>query len=137
MTPKQIALVQESWKQVQIVSEVAAAMFYARLFAIAPPLRSMFRGDMTEHGRKLMTMISLAVGGLHRLETIVSGVQALGRRHAGYGVRDEHYDTVAAALLWTLAQILGEDFTSEVEQAWVTAYTLLADIMKDAARVPA
>jgi hemoglobin-like flavoprotein len=137
VTPKQIALVQQSWKQVQNVSEAAAAMFYARLFAIAPSLRPMFRGDMKEQGRKLMSMIAFAVGNLHRLETIVPGVQALGRRHAGYGVRDEHYDTVASALLWTLEQGLGEDFTSEVKQAWVSAYTVLANTMKDAAKVPA
>ena len=51
----------------------------------------------------------------------------------GYGVRPEHYDTVAAALIWTLEKGLGEAFTPEVKDAWVAVYTLLAQTMKDAA----
>ena len=49
-------------------------------------------------------------------------MQALGRRHAGYGVRPEHYDTVGAALLWTLEQGLGDAFTDDVRAAWAEAY---------------
>lgn len=137
MTPKQIELVQQSWSHVQAIAESAAGMFYERLFTLDPSLRSLFRGDMKEQGRKLMAMIGFAVKGLARLEQLVPGVQALGRRHAGYGVRDQHYATVAAALLWTLEQGLGNAFTSEVRDAWAAAYTLLADTMKDASRIAA
>jgi hemoglobin-like flavoprotein len=137
MTPNQIEMVQRSWNQVLPIAEAAAQMFYDRLFTLDPSLRSLFRGDMKEQGRKLMTMIGFAVKGLTRLEQLVPGVQALGRRHAGYGVRDEHYATVAAALLWTLEQGLGEAFTAEVRDAWTTAYGLLANTMKDAARLAA
>jgi hemoglobin-like flavoprotein len=137
MTPKQIELVQQSWSQVQPIAETAAGMFYERLFTLDPSLRSLFRGDMKEQGRKLMAMIGFAVKGLSRLEQLVPGVQALGRRHAGYGVRDQHYATVAAALLWTLEQGLGDSFTQEVREAWTIAYGLLASTMKDASRVAA
>jgi nitric oxide dioxygenase len=80
-----------------------------------------------------MKMLAVAVGGLDRLETIVPAVQALGVRHAGYGVTTAHYDTAAAALLWTLGQGLGDAFTPEVEAAWVAAYTVLATTMQAAA----
>lgn len=137
MTPDQIELVQRSWSRVLPISEAAAQMFYDRLFTLDPSLRPMFRGDMKEQGRKLMAMIGFAVKGLTRLEQLIPGVQALGRRHAGYGVRDEHYATVAAALLWTLEQGLGDSFTAEVHAAWTTAYGVLANTMKDAARLAA
>jgi hemoglobin-like flavoprotein len=137
MNPKQIALVQRSWNDVLPIAETAAQMFYERLFDLDPSLRPLFRGEMKEQGRKLMAMISFAVKGLTRLEQIVPGVQALGRRHAAYGVRDEHYATVAAALLWTLEQGLGDSFSAEVREAWVAAYGVLANTMKDAARVAA
>ena len=137
MTPKQIELVHQSWSQVQPIAETAAQMFYDRLFTLDPSLRSLFRGDMKEQGRKLMAMIAFAVKGLTRLEQIVPGVQLLGRRHAGYGVRDEHYATVAVALLWTLEQGLGDSFTAEVREAWTAAYVLLANTMKDASRLAA
>ena len=104
MTPRQIALVQESWKLVQPIADKAAKLFYMRLFSLEPPVQRLFTGDMTEQGRKLMSMISVAVNSLARLESIAPAVQALGRRHAGYGVQKHHYAVVEAALIWTLAQ---------------------------------
>jgi hypothetical protein len=58
----------------------------------------------------------------------------LGRRHAAYGVKDEHYGTVGAALLWTLGEGLGADFTPEVKDAWTSVYGTLATTMREAAR---
>ena len=133
MTPDQIGLVQDSFKQVEPIAETAAALFYDRLFALDPALRPLFRGDMTEQGRKLMQALTIVVKGLTRLDKILPAVQDLGRRHVHYGVQDRHYDTVGAALLWTLEQGLGEAFTPPVKDAWATAYGLLAGAMKAAA----
>jgi len=108
-------------------------LFYGRLLEMDPSLKPMFRGDIKEQGRKLMQMLAFAVKGLDRLHEIVPAVREMGRRHAGYGVRDEHYDTVAGALLWTLEKGLGEAFTPEVKSAWVSVYTLLAGTMKSGA----
>src|SRR3990170_73805 len=107
MTPKQIELVQGSWKKVLPIADTAAELFYGKLFALDPSLKPLFNGDIKEQGRKLMAMISVAVTGLTRIETIVPAVQDLGRRHVKYGVKDKHYDTVASALVWTLGQGLG------------------------------
>ena len=137
MTPRQIELVQSSWQLVVPVAEDAAQLFYVRLFSLDPSLKSMFRGDMTEQGKRLMAMIDFAVKALTRLDSLLPGLRALGERHGRYGVRDEHYDTVAEALLWTLQKGLGEAFTPEVKQAWVAAYGVLSSTMKDAARVEA
>lgn len=138
MTPEQIAQVQESWKAVEGISETAADLFYNKLFDTDPALKPLFKsGDMKEQGAKLMKMIGVAVNGLSRLETIVPAVQQLGVRHAGYGVKDADYDTVAGALLWTLGQGLGDAFTDDLKAAWVEAYTLLATTMKDAAAAEA
>jgi len=133
MTPRQAQLVKESFSKVAPIAEQAAALFYGRLFEIAPDVRPLFKGDIKEQGRKLMATIGLAVGSLETLPELVPVVQDLGRRHAGYGVRSEHYDVVAQALLWTLEQGLGSDFTPEVKEAWTTVYTILADTMKQAA----
>ena len=133
MNQKQIELVQSSFAEVLPIAETAAALFYDRLFELDPSLRPMFRGDMKEQGKKLMDMIAVVVVNLRNLDRLVPGIQALGARHAGYGVQDEHYDTVGAALIWTLGQGLGEAFTDDVRDAWVAAYTILATTMKDAA----
>lgn len=137
MTPEQVTLVKESWAQVVPIAEQAAELFYAKLFELDPTLREMFPNDMQDQGRKLMATISTAVSALDRLDTIVPTVQELGRRHVGYGVKEEHYETVGAALLWTLEQGLGEAFTPPVKAAWTETYTLLAATMKTAARAAA
>lgn len=134
MIEEQIKLVQDSWAKVVPISETAAELFYGRLFELDPSLKPMFKTDIKEQGKKLMTMIGVAVKGLTNLESIVGAVQDMGKRHAGYGVKDEHYDTVAAALLWTLEKGLEDAFTEEVKAAWVETYTLLATTMKDAAK---
>lgn len=137
MTPKQVELVQGSWKKVMPIADTAAALFYKRLFELDPALQGLFKSDMKEQGRKLTAMISVAVGGLTRLESIVPAVQDLGRRHVKYGVKDQHYETVGSALVWTLEKGLGDVFTPEVKEAWLTTYGVLAKTMKDAAKVPA
>ncbi|MEX0732177.1 MAG: globin family protein [Aquisalimonadaceae bacterium] len=133
MTPEQKTLVQDSFAEIVPIADQAAALFYQRLFVLDPTLRPMFKGDMDEQGRKLMKMIGTAVNGLDRLEDIVPAIQHLGRRHVTYGVRDEHYNTVGAALIWTLEQGLGEAFTAETRMAWIEVYGILATTMKDAA----
>ena len=130
MTPHQKMLVQTSFAQVAPIAETAAGLFYAKLFELDPSLRPMFKGDIKEQGRKLMHMLAVAVSGLDNLGILVPVIKSLGKRHVGYGVRDEHYETVAVALLSTLELGLGEAFTDEVREAWVTVYWLLADTMK-------
>jgi len=134
LTERQKTLVQQSFATIQPIADDAAALFYRRLFEIDPSLQKMFRGDMADQRRKLMQMLTAAVKGLDRLEQLVPVVEDLGRRHATYGVDDAHYDTVGAALLWTLEKGLGDAFTAEVEAAWVTVYGLLAGTMKKAAK---
>jgi len=133
MTPEQIKLVQDSWAKVVPISETAAELFYGKLFELDPSVRAMFKGDMKEQGRKLMAILNTAVNALTKLETIVPAVQDMGRRHVDYGVKDEHYDTVGEALIWTLGEGLKDDFTDETKGAWLAVYTLVATTMKEAA----
>jgi hemoglobin-like flavoprotein len=133
MTPEQKTLVRESFAKVAPIAPAVAAMFYARLFELDPSLRPLFKGDMREQGRKLIAMLVTAVSNLDRLDDIVAAVRDLGKRHAGYGVQDAHYDAVANALLWTLDQRLGADFTPETKEAWIVCYGILAGVMKAAA----
>ena len=82
---------------------------------------------MEEQGRKLIQMITIAVRGLDRLDEFGPAVEDLGRRHVSYSARDGDYDSVDAALLWTLEQGLGEEaFTPESREAWTATYALLA-----------
>ncbi|HMN29219.1 MAG TPA: globin family protein [Caldilineaceae bacterium] len=134
MNPTQIALIQSSFAKVAPISDLAADLFYDRLFTLDPTLPHLFKGDLREQKRKLMTMLALAVNSLQRMEKLQATLRELGRRHQSYGTEPQHYDTVVAALLWTLEQGLGAEFTAEVKSAWVALYTRLAAIMQEGAR---
>jgi hemoglobin-like flavoprotein len=137
MTEDQQDLVRNSFAAIAPNAAVVAATFYARLFELDPALRPLFKGDMAAQGRKLMAMIATAVSNLHNLGTVIPAVEQLGVRHVGYGVTDQHYDTVASALLWTLEQGLGDAFTPATRAAWTECYITLAGVMQQAARTTA
>jgi nitric oxide dioxygenase len=129
MTPEQVKLVQESFARVAPISEQAAALFYDRLFAIAPKVKSIFPADMTEQRKKLMATLAAVVAGLGNLESILPAASALAKRHVSYGAKAEHYPVVGAALLWTLEKGLGDGWTPAVADAWTAAYGTLSGFM--------
>lgn len=134
MTPTQKQLVRQSFQKIIPIADTAATLFYARLFELDPQLKALFKGDMQAQGRKLMDMIAVAVRNVENLGAVLPAVEDLGRRHVAYGVTDAHYDTVAQALLDTLAKGLGADFTAETRAAWTELYQIIADAMKQAGR---
>lgn len=134
MTPDGEALVRASWRRFEPFAEEWAAVFYARLFQIHPAARILFAGtDLALQRRKLLQMLGWVVTSLDHPERLVSEVARLGRRHGGYGVRDEDYASVGAALLWTLEQAFGQEFTPELRSAWAEAFLLLSWVMRRAA----
>lgn len=126
--------VQESFKALVPIADKVGPMFYARLFETHPNLRSMFAQDIQPQARKLVQMLAVVVGSLHKLDAILPAVRDLARRHNGYGVVEAHYAVVGETLLWTLAQGLGEAFTPAVRQAWASAFAALSGVMIAAAK---
>jgi hemoglobin-like flavoprotein len=133
MTPDQVTLVQESFKKVVPIADKAADLFYERLFTIAPEVRSLFPTDLSEQKKKLMQVLATAVTNLHQVEKVLPAVEELGRRHVAYGVTEKHFEPVGAALLWTLEQGLGPDFSPPVKAAWTETYITVAGVMTKAA----
>ena len=129
MTPEQVTLVQQSFSKVAPIADQAAVLFYDRLFEVAPEVKPMFPSDMTEQRKKLMTTLAVVVNGLTTLEAVLPAASGLAKKHVNYGVKADHYAPVGAALLWTLEQGLGPDWTPPVKQAWTEAYTTLSQYM--------
>jgi hemoglobin-like flavoprotein len=130
ITRRQIELIRETFALVEPRAEVVALVFYQRLFALDPSLRPLFHTNIDEQGQKLMQMLGVAVALLDQPFALVPSLEAMGRRHAGYGVEDRHYATVGAALLDTLAEGLGDAFAPEVKDAWAALYAVVADAMQ-------
>ena len=137
MNVQQIHLVRSTFALIQPIASDAAALFYDNLFRADPSLRLLFKGDMTHQGQRLMAMIGSALQLLDRPAALLPVLRSLGARHAGYQVREQHYDTVGAALIQTLEQGLGAAFTAEARAAWVDLYAVIASTMLEGAREPA
>jgi hemoglobin-like flavoprotein len=133
MTPFQKKLIRATWAEVLPLGDQATVLFYRRLFEIDPSTRALFRDtDMIQQRKKLLHVLGVAVSSLDNLGALTKTVEDLGRRHAGYGIKDSHYDSVGEALLWTLEQGLGRAWTPDVALAWTEIYTLLAGVMRRA-----
>lgn len=130
MTKEEILLVKKSWRLFRDVNPVVVGdTFYGKLFTDHPGVRRMFPKDMNLQYQKLMDMISTIVARLDHLEDLTDDIAAMSRRHVAYGVKPEQYKIVGDALLWTLEQGLGRDYTPDVKKAWVKCYSILSDVM--------
>ena len=134
MTPEQIALVRATFVPVARQAARAGAFFYDRLFALDPSLRPLFPDDLQHQGEKFVETLGVMIRALEREQTgdVSTDFQELGRRHHEYGVQLQHYETLREALLWALAQILGEDFDDDVAVAWCNVYNQAARAMRQA-----
>jgi hemoglobin-like flavoprotein len=128
-------LVWTSFAKLAVMPEVAGALFYERLFAANPTFRPLFKNDMRIQGVKLMTMLALVVYNLPEPGQVLPAIRDLAVRHVEYGVKLADYDTLRVALLETLEQVLGKEFTPAVREAWTVCYDDLAGEMKTAAAV--
>ena len=129
MTPEQIALVQGSFHTLAAARDQFAGTFFTRMFEIDPNVRPLFPADLAGQGAKMMASLETAVMGLDNFNAVRPAVQALGARHAGYGVEDYHFTTAAHALIWALEQELGEQYSDAVRDAWIVAYDLISQAM--------
>lgn len=129
MNENQIKLIRESWDYVVTNVDGAGMIFYDRLFEVAPEVKPLFKGDIKNQSKKLITMISFAIGKLDQLDSVVKDIEDLGRRHGKYNVRQEHYLVVGQALLWTLEKGASEIWTEEHKEAWSVLYGVLSATM--------
>src|SRR5437763_1964342 len=133
LTENQKELVRTTFRQVERIADVVGLIFYRRLFELDPTLRPLFQHNIQDQSRKLMTTLKMAVDALEHPNELTFTLRALGRRHVQYGVKAPNYDTVGEALLWSLGEALGSDFTPQARSAWLAVYVWLAGTMKDAA----
>jgi len=125
-------LVKTSFALVEEKADVAADLFYQRLFDAAPELRSLFSDDLTDQKKKLMGALKVLVNTLEHPDKLIPILEDMGRKHKTYGVVEDHFVPVADALVWTLEEGLGSAFTEEVRQAWTALYSAVASIMIEA-----
>ncbi len=130
MSPEQVHLIRKSFAELSRFDHVAALVFYRRLFELDPGLRPLFIGNIEEQSRKLIEMLGVLIAMLERPAGLDMELRAMGARHTGYGVKDQHYATVGQALLDMLSETLGAGFTPAVREAWTALYGAVESTMK-------
>ncbi len=136
LSAEDVRRIRNGWARVVPAGDLAARMFYGRLFQLDPSLRPLFHADMKRQGEKLLATLDSIVASLDDLSGLMPVARALASRHVGYGAQPAHYDTVGEALVWAVGQIVGPDFTEADRQAWRRAYAGLAGEMVRAAQGP-
>ena len=124
-----MALVRKNFAQIDAQSGIASLIFYRNLFNLDPSLQPLFHTSIELQGRKLMEALEFTLATLDKPAELVPVLEAMGRRHVTYGTRDEHYTTMVEAMMRTLEEVLGPEFTSESETAWRIAFGFICDVM--------
>ncbi len=135
LTASQIALVQKSFEKLRERSEPASFEMYERLFNRAPNLKPMFRDDLAGQGMKFMNTLGFIVDNLRDPDALKDRLGELGHAHAAMGVKAEYFDLMGDALFVTLAHVLGDDFTPELETAWREAYRAVSDAVIESGHI--
>ncbi len=133
ITEAQKKLVQNSFAKVEPIADAAAEIFYSKLFLYDPSLKPLFKNDMKAQGKKLMAALKLAVKSLDDLNALVPVLENMAVKHVGYGVKVDDYTPVGNALINTLAEGLGDDFTPDCKLAWIEVYKTIANVMRSKA----
>ena len=129
-----IELLENSFAQIEPRLPAFSRSFYANLFLLYPEIKLLFGNtDMEAQSQKLVESLILVVINLHKPDILTQTLRNLGARHIKYGALPEHYYLVGNALLTTFEQYLRSDWTPEVKQAWVDAYSVITEIMLDGA----
>src|ERR671932_573378 len=125
-----VEILEQSFEQIKPRAEEFAASFYENLFTLYPEVKPLFaKTDMTNQKKKLLNSLVLVVENLRNPEALGSVLNALGGRHVGYGAIANYYPAVGEALLSTFEQYLQQDWTGEVKQAWVDAFSAITALM--------
>ena len=133
-TATQITLLKNSVPVIRERFEPASLDFYANLFSIAPETRPLFREDLAGQGMKYMSTLLTVIDLLDDTEAFEAELDDLAVSHTTVGVRPEHYAPMGSALLVTLGESLGKEFTEELRDAWRAAYEHVAAEMQARAK---
>lgn len=152
----QMTTVQMSWETVKgLGTDKVGEAFYQKFFKLEPesiqlfPLRVRQRyrdwADEEEEPEvlsasldspalrklwaKVVDAVGSAVAGLHDFNRLVPMLQQLGMRHVGYGLKPEYWRLAEKVLVEVLQEGLGDQFTKEVEMAWVMVYGFMTATM--------
>merc|ERR1719162_2519832 len=83
---------------------------------------------------KVLDAIGSTVAGLQESDKLVPLLTKLGMRHIGYRVSESFWPALGKAMNQVLLELLGEEFTPQVANAWNMVYGFMSQIMIEGLR---
>ncbi len=109
--------------------------FYEILFERYPQAKPLFGNNAADRQAKMLQESLVAVmDHLEDARWLKGTLGGMGAKHVEYGVTEEMYPWVGDALVATLAEVAGEDWTPEMAQAWGQAYSAISGMMLEGAK---
>lgn len=131
MTPEGERLVRDTWTQFEPVAAAHNATFCEKLSSLDPDACAAFeRAGAGSASQPLVELVGALIASIDEPERFVRALAALGRRHAGHGVRHADYEAAGVALLWTLEEALGPAMTDEARDAWRESCRAMTAILR-------
>ena len=129
-----VELLENSFEAIEPQADDFVNSFYNNLFTMYPEAMPLFaHSNMAEQKKKLLASLVLVVENLKQPDVLSDTLKGLGARHVKYGALPEHYPLVGSSLLTTFEQYLKDDWTPQVKQAWIEAYSTITELMLDGA----
>ncbi|XP_054758842.2 uncharacterized protein LOC129264905 [Lytechinus pictus] len=136
-------LVRATWTILSRNPEQHGAVMFAKLVTDNPAIGRLFPfgkknlsydqlladSQAKSHGRKVMETVGHAVSGLDDLDLLVPVLEELAQRHHQYGVTKKYFKPVGKALMHAIEEGLGQQFSSEVGEAWRAVFTVITNTM--------
>lgn len=127
--PDQIDRIRASLKLVSPHADELTRLFLTRLFTAGPAVRALFPRDAATRSQDLIASLGIVVKNLARLESIEHLMTEMGARHHRAGVEPRHYGIVRDALVASLRDISGDEWTQQIERDWLDVLNTAASMM--------
>lgn len=129
MNHDQIDRIRESFRVLAPESHTLFARFIERAASVAPALRTIFPVNSAARAQEFIAPCGMVVKNLHRLNAIEYLLYDIGAANHRRGVLPQHYGVARDALMETLAESLGDEWTDQLADDWAEAINTVTSLM--------
>ena len=131
ITPEEKAVIKATVPVLREGGIVLTTHFYKRMFAHNPELKNIFNQGNQRDGKQQQALAMAVLAYAENIDNptvLLPAVNKIAQKHTSLNIRAEHYPIVGQHLIASISEVLGSAATSEVLDAWTSAYNQLADI---------
>ena len=124
----EIQLINNSWTVISKSKKSVRNTFYSNIFEVDPKLESLFRESFLAWD-SLPDSFEFMYKHMENLENVTLEIKRLGLKHKTFGVKPKTFAIGKDALVKTIDQYMGKDYTEELGNAWAKLFEYMAHYM--------